>query len=141
MHSHTYSSAERAGLLKTHGQQPSWAPDKGTTPQQQQLHICTCPACLPACHWWCLAPSSGRSLTLLDPTYASRFVPIIASVSEHQPTSWPSYLTDLHFGVLLAPAGLIAGFRKLGNGGCGCTVPLWLNCFLIRLCVSLWQCV
>lgn len=25
-------------------------------------------------------------MTLLDPTYASRFVPIIASVSEHQPT-------------------------------------------------------
>lgn len=58
----------------------------------------------------------GRSLTLLDPTYASRFVPIIASVSEHQPPSWPSYITDLHFAALLAPAGIMAAFRKLDNG-------------------------
>lgn len=61
-------------------------------------------------------PYAGRSLTLLDPTYASRFVPIIASVSEHQPPSWPSYITDLHFAALLAPAGIIASFRKLDNG-------------------------
>jgi dolichyl-diphosphooligosaccharide---protein glycosyltransferase len=27
---------------------------------------------------------TGRSLTLLDPTYAKKFIPIIASVSEHQ---------------------------------------------------------
>eukprot|EP01052_Picozoa_sp_SAG31_P005215 SAG31_NODE_225_length_19846_cov_19.057983_25_plen_190_part_00 len=27
---------------------------------------------------------AGRSLTLLDPTYASKYIPIIASVSEHQ---------------------------------------------------------
>ncbi|WIA39883.1 hypothetical protein OEZ86_013325 [Tetradesmus obliquus] len=59
---------------------------------------------------------TGRSLTLLDPTYASRFVPIIASVSEHQPPSWPSYITDLHFAALLAPAGIMAAFRKLDNG-------------------------
>jgi len=26
---------------------------------------------------------SGRSMTLLDPTYAKKYVPIIASVSEH----------------------------------------------------------
>jgi dolichyl-diphosphooligosaccharide--protein glycosyltransferase len=31
---------------------------------------------------------SGRSLTLLDPTYAKKFIPIVASVSEHQPTTW-----------------------------------------------------
>ena len=31
---------------------------------------------------------SGRSLTLLDPTYAKKFIPIIASVSEHQATTW-----------------------------------------------------
>lgn len=59
---------------------------------------------------------TGRSLTLLDPTYASRFVPIIASVSEHQPTSWPSYVMDLHILVIFAPAGLIACFTKLTDG-------------------------
>jgi dolichyl-diphosphooligosaccharide--protein glycosyltransferase len=26
---------------------------------------------------------SGRAMTLLDPTYAKKYVPIIASVSEH----------------------------------------------------------
>ena len=31
---------------------------------------------------------SGRSLTLLDPTYAKKYIPIIASVSEHQATTW-----------------------------------------------------
>jgi len=59
---------------------------------------------------------TGRSLSLLDPTYASKYIPIIASVSEHQPPSWPSYITDLHFAVLLAPAGLIACFKKLDDG-------------------------
>ncbi|KAI8469243.1 MAG: Oligosaccharyl transferase STT3 subunit-domain-containing protein [Monoraphidium minutum] len=59
---------------------------------------------------------TGRSLTLLDPTYASRFVPIIASVSEHQPPSWPSYITDLHVAALLAPAGIIGCFKSLTNG-------------------------
>mmetsp|Transcript_16465 Transcript_16465/g.15787 ORF Transcript_16465/g.15787 Transcript_16465/m.15787 type:complete len:369 (+) Transcript_16465:122-1228(+) len=38
---------------------------------------------------------SGRSMTLLDPTYAKKYIPIIASVSEHQPTSWSSYFFDL----------------------------------------------
>eukprot|EP00201_Polytomella_parva_P016977 CAMPEP_0175052352 /NCGR_PEP_ID=MMETSP0052_2-20121109/8314_1 /TAXON_ID=51329 ORGANISM="Polytomella parva, Strain SAG 63-3" /NCGR_SAMPLE_ID=MMETSP0052_2 /ASSEMBLY_ACC=CAM_ASM_000194 /LENGTH=334 /DNA_ID=CAMNT_0016316751 /DNA_START=337 /DNA_END=1337 /DNA_ORIENTATION=- len=54
---------------------------------------------------------TGRSMTLLDPTYASRFVPIIASVSEHQPTQWSSYLTDLHILVTFAPLGLISCIR------------------------------
>ena len=54
---------------------------------------------------WAVAPGgdggvfllcrAGRSLSLLDPTYASKYIPIIASVSEHQPPSWPSYFTDL----------------------------------------------
>ncbi|GFR46632.1 hypothetical protein Agub_g8241 [Astrephomene gubernaculifera] len=56
---------------------------------------------------------TGRSMTLLDPTYASRFVPIIASVSEHQPPQWSSYLMDLHVLVMLAPAGILACFSRL----------------------------
>lgn len=35
-----------------------------------------------------LAPRGHRFWTLLDPTYAKKFIPIIASVSEHQPTTW-----------------------------------------------------
>lgn len=56
---------------------------------------------------------TGRSLSLLDPTYASKYIPIIASVSEHQPPSWSSYFTDLHVVTLLAPAGLLACFHPL----------------------------
>ncbi|GAB4823675.1 hypothetical protein N2152v2_010721 [Parachlorella kessleri] len=56
---------------------------------------------------------SGRSLSLLDPTYASKYIPIIASVSEHQPPSWSSYFTDLHIATLLAPAGILACFKPL----------------------------
>ena len=48
---------------------------------------------------------SGRSMTLLDPTYAKKYVPIIASVSEHPPTSWSSYYFDLGFLILFFPIG------------------------------------
>lgn len=58
---------------------------------------------------------SGRSLTLLDPTYAKRFIPIIASVSEHQPTAWTSYFMDIHITALLLPAGLISTLRPLSD--------------------------
>lgn len=59
---------------------------------------------------------SGRSLTLLDPTYASKYIPIIASVSEHQPTPWTSFFFDLHVLVILAPAGLLALYSNLSDG-------------------------
>lgn len=49
---------------------------------------------------------SGRSLSLLDPTYASKYIPIIASVSEHQPPTWTSYFMDIHVLAFFAPAGL-----------------------------------
>jgi len=48
-------------------------------------------------------------------SYASKYIPIIASVSEHQPTVWANYFTDLHLAALLAPAGLIACFRPLDD--------------------------
>jgi dolichyl-diphosphooligosaccharide--protein glycosyltransferase len=44
------------------------------------------PVVYSACSFW----------TLLDPTYAKKFIPIVASVSEHQPTTWASYIFDLH---------------------------------------------
>ena len=59
---------------------------------------------------------SGRSLTLLDPTYASKYIPIIASVSEHQPTTWTSFFFDLHLLVPLAPVGLFFTFSNPTDG-------------------------
>eukprot|EP00600_Ochromonadales_sp_CCMP1393_P000988 CAMPEP_0174980286 /NCGR_PEP_ID=MMETSP0004_2-20121128/15269_1 /TAXON_ID=420556 /ORGANISM="Ochromonas sp., Strain CCMP1393" /LENGTH=915 /DNA_ID=CAMNT_0016231941 /DNA_START=125 /DNA_END=2872 /DNA_ORIENTATION=- len=60
---------------------------------------------------------TGRSLTLLDPTYASKYIPIIASVSEHQPTTWTSFFFDLHILVPLAPVGLFTLFSNITDGG------------------------
>lgn len=54
---------------------------------------------------------TGRSLSLLDPTYASKYIPIIASVSEHQPPAWSSYFMDIHVMVMLMPIGLVFCFR------------------------------
>ncbi|KAK3165417.1 hypothetical protein QOZ80_1AG0032900 [Eleusine coracana subsp. coracana] len=50
---------------------------------------------------------SGRSLSLLDPTYASKYIPIIASVSEHQPPTWPSYFMDINALAFLVPSGIM----------------------------------
>lgn len=40
-----------------------------------------------------IAPWSGRFYSLWDTGYAKIHIPIIASVSEHQPTTWVSVLT------------------------------------------------
>lgn len=55
---------------------------------------------------------SGRSMTLLDPTYAKKYIPIVASVSEHQATTWSSYFFDIHFAIFFAPIGLFYIFRN-----------------------------
>jgi len=48
---------------------------------------------------------------ILTPT--TRYIPIIASVSEHQPTAWPSFFMDLQFLIFTFPAGVILCFREL----------------------------
>lgn len=60
-----------------------------------------------------IAPWTGRFYTLLDPSYAKNHIPIIASVSEHQPTSWSSFFFDLQILVFLFPTGLYFCFSKL----------------------------
>lgn len=60
-----------------------------------------------------ISPWTGRFYSLLDPSYAKNHIPIIASVSEHQPTSWSSFYFDLQILVFLFPAGLYFCFDKL----------------------------
>lgn len=60
-----------------------------------------------------VSPWTGRFYSLLDPSYAKNHIPIIASVSEHQPTSWSSFYFDLQILVFLFPAGLYFCFDKL----------------------------
>lgn len=43
-------------------------------------------------------------------TYASKYIPIIASVSEHQPPTWPSYFMDINVLAFLVPAGIIVSY-------------------------------
>jgi Oligosaccharyl transferase STT3 subunit len=44
---------------------------------------------------------------MCDRTYASKYIPIIASVSEHQPPTWPSYFMDINVLAFLVPAGIV----------------------------------
>ncbi|CRG96214.1 oligosaccharyl transferase STT3 subunit, putative [Plasmodium gallinaceum] len=53
-----------------------------------------------------------RSRTLLDPTYASKHNPIVASISEHQPTTWSSYFFDIHLVLLFFPIGLYKCLKR-----------------------------
>ncbi|KAG8388487.1 hypothetical protein BUALT_Bualt02G0130800 [Buddleja alternifolia] len=62
-----------------------------------------------------ISPWTGRFYSLLDPTYAKDNIPIIASVSEHQPTAWSSFMFDFHILLLLFPAGLHFCFKRLSD--------------------------
>jgi dolichyl-diphosphooligosaccharide--protein glycosyltransferase len=53
-----------------------------------------------------IAPWSGRFYSLWDTGYAKIHIPIIASVSEHQPTTWFSFFFDLHLLVPMFVVGL-----------------------------------
>ena len=60
-----------------------------------------------------IAPWTGRFYSLWDTGYAKIHIPIIASVSEHQPTAWPAYFFDLNMLIWLFPAGVYMCFREL----------------------------
>ncbi|KAI4161485.1 MAG: hypothetical protein LQ342_004888 [Letrouitia transgressa] len=60
-----------------------------------------------------VAPWSGRFYSLWDTGYAKIHIPIIASVSEHQPTAWPAFFFDLNFMIWLFPAGVYMCFQHL----------------------------
>jgi dolichyl-diphosphooligosaccharide--protein glycosyltransferase len=60
-----------------------------------------------------IAPWTGRFYSLWDTGYAKKHIPIIASVSEHQPTPWSSIFFDLQLLTFLFPVGIYFSFRKL----------------------------
>ncbi|XP_030472347.2 dolichyl-diphosphooligosaccharide--protein glycosyltransferase subunit STT3B isoform X2 [Syzygium oleosum] len=62
-----------------------------------------------------ISPWTGRFYSLLDPTYAKDHIPIIASVSEHQPTAWSSFMFDFQILLFLFPAGLYFCFKRLSD--------------------------
>ncbi|XP_037072176.1 dolichyl-diphosphooligosaccharide--protein glycosyltransferase subunit STT3A-like [Pollicipes pollicipes] len=62
-----------------------------------------------------ISPWTGRFYSLLDPSYAKNHIPIIASVSEHQPTAWSSFYFDFQVLMFLFPVGLYFCFSKLDD--------------------------
>ncbi|KAJ2516212.1 oligosaccharyl transferase stt3 subunit [Coemansia sp. RSA 1939] len=60
-----------------------------------------------------IAPWTGRFYSLWDTAYAKVHIPIIASVSEHQPTPWTNFFFDLNILIWLFPAGIYFSFRQL----------------------------
>lgn len=62
-----------------------------------------------------MASWGGRFYSLYDTGYAKIHIPIIASVSEHQPTAWPSFFFDLNMLIYLFPAGIYLCFDKLND--------------------------
>jgi dolichyl-diphosphooligosaccharide--protein glycosyltransferase len=60
-----------------------------------------------------ISPWTGRFYSLWDTGYAKIHIPIIASVSEHQPTAWPAFFFDLNMLIWLFPAGVYMCFREL----------------------------
>ncbi len=62
-----------------------------------------------------IAPWGGRFYSLWDTGYAKIHIPIIASVSEHQPTAWPAFFFDLNFLIWLFPAGVYLCFNELAD--------------------------
>ncbi|KAK3335558.1 glycosyltransferase family 66 protein [Cercophora scortea] len=62
-----------------------------------------------------IAPWGGRFYSLWDTSYAKIHIPIIASVSEHQPTAWPAFFFDLNLLIWLFPAGVYLCFQNLAD--------------------------
>uniref|UniRef100_H2ZLK6 Dolichyl-diphosphooligosaccharide--protein glycosyltransferase subunit STT3B n=1 Tax=Ciona savignyi TaxID=51511 RepID=H2ZLK6_CIOSA len=62
-----------------------------------------------------IAPWSGRFYSLWDTGYAKIHIPIIASVSEHQPTTWSSFFFDLHVLSCTFPAGIWLCIHKIND--------------------------
>lgn len=60
-----------------------------------------------------IAPFTGRFYSLWDTGYAKIHIPIIASVSEHQPTAWPAFFFDLQLLIAVFPAGIYFAFKEL----------------------------
>ena len=82
-----------------------------------------------------------RVLTVLDPSYATTYAPIVASVSEHQPTSWASFFFDLQYMMMFAPIGIFFMLRdKTFQGAFICLwllSTLYFSSLMIRLLLVL----
>ncbi|ORY78500.1 Oligosaccharyl transferase STT3 subunit-domain-containing protein [Protomyces lactucae-debilis] len=92
-----------------------------------------------------IAPWTGRFYSLWDTGYAKIHIPIIASVSEHQPTAWPAFFFDLQMLIWLFPAGVYLCFRQLRDEHVFIIVYAVLASYfagvMVRLMLTLTPCV
>lgn len=84
-----------------------------------------------------VAPWSGRFYSLWDTGYARIHIPIISSVSEHQPTMWTSFITDLHFLPAVAPAGLWYTIRDYDSAKVFLVIYAAFSCYFAGIMVRL----
>lgn len=79
----------------------------------------------------------SRILTLLDPTYASKYIPIVASVSEHQPTTWSAFFFDLQGLLVFGPLGIYYCFFDPTNAKLFVAIfgvcSVYFSCVMVRL--------
>lgn len=86
-------------------------------------------------------PFTGRFYSLLNPTHAKKNTPIIASVSEHQPTVWSTYYFDLNILIYLILPGLYFSIQSLDGLNLFAilygVVTLYFSAVMIRLMLVL----
>ena len=80
---------------------------------------------------------SGRLLQMFDPSYASKNIPIIASVAEHQQSTWSSFYVDLGGLMLFIPIGFYYAVLMNSEASymiliCGMST-LWFASIMVRL--------
>ena len=97
-----------------------------------------CRPLLPFCSGY-VAPWSGRFYSLWDTGYAKIHIPIIASVSEHQPTTWVSFFFDLHILVCVFPAGAWFVIKEINDERVFSeSALLFPNCFVFWV-IAAWK--
>ena len=99
-----------------------------TSPHGKHLHWSLCPLT------GYIAPWSGRYYSLWDTGYAKIHIPIIASVSEHQPTTWVSFFFDLHILVCAFPAGVWYCVKNINDERVFCEYLIMLLVLELVLC-------
>jgi len=84
-----------------------------------------------------IQPWNGRFYSLWDTGYAIIHLPLIASVSEHQPTSWNMYFNDLSCLPLFGIAGIFYCFKKCSNGSLFLVIYVMFSAYFSGIMVRL----
>eukprot|EP00768_Dysnectes_brevis_P002194 gnl/Dysnectes_brevis/1701_a1934_2871.p1 GENE.gnl/Dysnectes_brevis/1701_a1934_2871~~gnl/Dysnectes_brevis/1701_a1934_2871.p1 ORF type:complete len:739 (-),score=212.09 gnl/Dysnectes_brevis/1701_a1934_2871:68-2182(-) len=88
-----------------------------------------------------IASLGGRLYSFVNPTYAKKYKPIVASVSEHQPTTWASFFFDLHLIPLLIPLGLWEALKDASSPSifviCYMVCSIWFSGVMSRMILVL----